>query len=68
MFESKEEYEQFLKENVMSTKQAAEYLDIGKSGVSYLVKNKKLKPFLDQPNVRLFSMREVENYKDKRDG
>ena len=68
MFKSKKEYEQFLKDNVMSTKQAAEYLGIGRSGMSYLVKNDKLIPFLDEPNVRLFSRKEVEKYKKERDG
>lgn len=67
-FKDKKEYEKFLKDNVMSTKQAAEYLNIGRSGMSYLVKNEKLIPFLDEPNVRLFSKREIERYKKERDG
>ena len=68
MFESKEEYEQFLKENVMSTRDAAEFLEITRKGISYLVKNNKLKPFKDQDRVRLFSRKEVERYKKKRNG
>ncbi len=68
MFKNDQEYENFLKENVLSTKQAAEYLGIGRSGMSYLVKNRKLVPFLDEPNVRLFSRREIERYEKERDG
>ena len=68
MFESKAEYEQFLKENVMSTKQAANYLNVTRSGISFLVKDGKINPFYDQNRVRLFSKREVERYKKERDG
>ena len=66
MFKSKKEYEKFLKENIMTTKQAANYLDMTRSGISYLVKNDKLTPLIDQRNVRLFSKREIKMYKEKR--
>ena len=52
----------------MSTRDAAEYSDITRKGISYLVKNNKLKPFKAQDRVRLFSRREVERYKKERDG
>ncbi|MBM7624795.1 helix-turn-helix domain-containing protein [Sporohalobacter salinus] len=68
MFESKKEYEQFLNNNVMSTKDAAKYLDITRKGISYLVKEGKLKPFKDQDRVRLFSRREIDRYKKERAG
>lgn len=51
----------------MSTKQAADYLGISRAGISYLVKEERLKPFYEQHNVRLFSKREIERYKKERD-
>lgn len=68
MFKSNEDYERFLADNVMSTKDAAEYLGITRKGISYLVKEDKLIPFKDQDRVRLFSRREIERYKKERDG
>ncbi|AZR72546.1 hypothetical protein BBF96_03590 [Anoxybacter fermentans] len=68
MFANDQEYEQFLKENVLSTKDAADFLGITRKGISYLVKEGKLRPFKDQDRVRLFSRREIERYKKERDG
>ncbi|MFI5359977.1 MAG: helix-turn-helix domain-containing protein [Halanaerobiales bacterium] len=68
MFKTDKEYEEFLRDNVMSTKQAAEYLGITRSGISFLVKEGKITPFYDQDRVRLFSRREIERYKRERDG
>lgn len=68
MFKTDKEYEEFLRDNVMSTKQAAEYLGITRSGISFLVKEGNITPFYDQDRVRLFSRREIERYKRERDG
>jgi len=68
MFRSHKEYEEFLRNNVMSTKQAAEYLGITRGGISFLVKEGKITPFYDRDHVRLFSRREIERYKRERDG
>ena len=46
MFKTDKEYEEFLRDNVMSTKQAAEYLGITRSGISFLVKEGKITPFM----------------------
>lgn len=67
-FKGVKEYEKFLKENVLSSKQAGKYLGITRAGVSFLVKEGKLKPFFNQDRVRLFSRKEVERYKKERDG
>ncbi|KXS41963.1 MAG: excisionase family DNA binding protein [Candidatus Frackibacter sp. T328-2] len=67
MFESDEEYEEFLVKNVLTTEESAEILDCGRQNISYHIKKGNLKPLKQSRNVTLLSRREVERYKNKRD-
>lgn len=68
VIENEEQYDKFLREHVLSTKEAREILAITRSGVSFLVQEDKLKVLKDEGRVRLFSRLEIERYKRERDG
>ncbi|MBM7623625.1 helix-turn-helix domain-containing protein [Sporohalobacter salinus] len=68
MFKTDEEYELFLAENILTAEEAADLLDCGRQNISYHVKEGNLNPLKQSRNVTLFSRREVEKYKKKRDG
>lgn len=64
-FNSEEELRQFIAENVMTTSDVLEYLDISRAGLKYLIDEGKITPFKDQRAIRLFFRSDIEGFRQK---
>lgn len=72
MFDSLEEYEKFLRENVLFMDEVKEILGYtkksGRQTINYHVKKGNLRSLKTTSNMTIFSKREVERFKKERDG
>lgn len=60
VFDSREELEQFINENIINTSEAIEILNCSRQNLNDLIKRQKIKPVKDLPRDRLFWKSDIE--------
>ena len=67
MFKSNEEYEEFLRQHVLTTQETMNLLGVNhRQQLHRWVRSGKLKPLKIEDNISLFSLQEIERFKKEK--